>query len=557
MNNSRNPLLTYQDLLVQTDAEARDEYEFDPRVQFLNLARGVDVQGFPNGQDLAGPDQPYTLSSGEDDDTDGFPSRGDSKTVQITPKMVPRKQLIVLDTAHRDWTLQSNAYQCTFAFGSPTTTPSNTAFRIPIFQNNPTVPVTAVENLAGIPGLPNVNGFTINNVGTFPPYNANSNSGPIITYDNYSNTVVSNFSTTVPISNVIAMKLARAVLPHRRFFTLAPEFLAGETVGTSNTNTVSDTLSCVSGCSTTVVTETTFAASATVRNMLTTFMSEPYLLLFVNSYQGQYYGGNDPVNRAFTVLAQDRRITLNPDIGIATQFQDYYPWSDETFKFNAPIGALPKFTLTLTKNTGTVYQQIDDMVVTQMSFISAIPFFNVSGTNPTALATIECSIARSTLSGGPGGVYFRNELRPGDRVRFYPQALANILTLSAINASPYASTYSNLFSWMLTNDATVLCNTAAYNGKADMYRSFVFAYNPMNYAGIVPPSVYIDSNAFPINLANIPGQSTLSISGSGISLISGYSNWIPMINTNMQATFAFEMTTLVPDTTSLSSVPTR
>lgn len=544
-----NPILRYQDLLVQTDQEARQEYEFDPRVNFYmesgEMGNVPDAHS-NNGREFPEADDAYTLSEGQEDGiTNG---RGDKQYVQAAPKMVNRKQLVVLDTAHRDWTQQSNAYACSFAFGTPTTTTTTTVERFPIYENNRTVPTIADQNSNRVLGVFNSNGFTISTAGSFAPYNPYAPPGRLVGYDTYSNIVRSAFSTSNKISNVVSMKLARAVLPHRQFFNFNPNLITWYT----NPSGISlDSLS-------------------SYQNMYTTFMTEPYILLNVNNFQGQYYGGNDPINRAFTVLAQDRRITLNPAVGIGAQYQDYYAWSDEAFTFNSPLATIPKFDIALTKNNGQTYEQIDDIQIVGLGIYAAnnLSSFNTAGwpvpTNPSAGACLIGAFLQRT--GGTGGAppvgtkgwVSKTELRAGDRISFHQPTLLSLIQSPDVAASPYASTYLTLFNWMYSNDATVVYTTLAEgpgllsDNQTPWLNAIVFPYDVAGYDGYIASSNLLNQSAFPVALGPepipIPGLNVLSPSNSHI---------VPILNNNMQATFTFELSCLVPDVTSLSSTPPR
>jgi hypothetical protein len=542
---SLNPTLRYQDLLVQTDEEAREEYEYDPRVNFLmgagELGNVPDAHSNTQGQ-FPEADEAYTLSEGQ-------PSGiGDKDYLQPTPAMIKRKQLVVLDTAHRDWTQQSNAYACSFAFGTPTTTPTTTIQRFPIYENNRTIPTIADQNTARVLGVFNSAGFTISTVGAFAPFNPYSSPGRLVGYDTYSNNVTPAFSTSNKISNVISMKLTRAVLPHRQFFNFNPNLITWYTSQ--------------SGISLTDI--------STFQNMYTTFMTEPYILLNVNNFQGQYYGGNDPINRAFTVLAQDRRVVLNPAVGIGAQYQDYYPWSDEALGFNSPLATIPKFDIALTKNNGQVYEQVDDIQIVGLAIYAqnTLSSFNSAGwpvpTNPSAGACLIGAFVQRLggTSGAPPigskGWVSKTEMRAGDRISFHQPTLLSLIQSQDVAASPYASTYLNLFNWMFSNDATIVYTTLAEgpallsDNQTPWLNTIIFPYDIAGYDGYIESSNLLNQSAFPVTLA----PSIAAISGVNV-LSPSNSHIVPIMNNNMQATLTFELTCLVPDVASLSSTPPR
>jgi len=96
--------LDYKSLLVNADYEARNEYDFDPRVAFLATAdaqRPIEPINYT---------APTTVSAAHVtiEELNEAPDTQDTLTlpVQQPPSMVPRARMIVIDTAQRDWTLQ-------------------------------------------------------------------------------------------------------------------------------------------------------------------------------------------------------------------------------------------------------------------------------------------------------------------------------------------------------------------------------------------------------------------------------------------------------------------
>lgn len=595
-----NPILRYQDILIETDQEARDDYEFDPRVAFLESIREPAVDEYEEaGQTAAPTDQEYTLSyTPAENDYNG---RGDPRTVQQAPKMKRKKNIVIMDTAHRDWTQQSNAYASSFAIGSPTTSPTSQVQQIPVYENNPTVPPGALENVANVLGAPNIQGFTLSGFGYFPPYNpSNTTYGRIVTYVSYSTPNVSNFSTQTQLSNVVSLKLARAVLPYRRFFTFNSQLIQWDsnqsvtsTFTALNYDVSQNSPSNLSSLSVNSVIVGSFVSPTNlnnVNNMFTSFFTEPYLLMYVNNFQGQYLGGNDPASRAFTVLAQDRRLTLNPGTNVGCQYHDFYPWSEEKFEFTSPYTTLPKFNITLAKNNGQVYQQIDDLQIIGIdiftstsdisssggSYLNLFPSFNSGFPLPPTGQIGTCVVGFEInrvfgnpipgLPAGYNGMFNTNEVRAGDRISFYAPALSNLITSPELISLSYSSTYQTLFNWMLANDATVLATDTFFItasgtiidypnviGTAGDFRNVILvAYSPVGYDGYVNPSNYLTLSAFPLVLT--PGT-PIDPRIPRVSLSNNYT--IPIINNNMQATFAFEIETLVPDTSTLSITPPK
>ena len=111
---------------------------------------------------------------------------------------------------------------------------------------------------------------------------------------------------------------------------------------------------------------------------------------------------------------------------------------------------------------------------------------------------------------------------------------------------------------MLSNDATVVYTTLAEgptllsDNQTPWLNTIVFPYDVAEYDGYIASSNLLNQSAFPVTLGPDPvpiaGLNALSVSNS---------HSIPIMNNNMQATIAFELTCLVPDVASLSSTPPR
>lgn len=520
--------ISYREILNETDKDARDEYDVD-REHFLNRDLGSNVPAtdvkFVNTATI---DHSDAIAHKSRDSNLIYSSRNDIRIVQDAPNFLKKKNIVVLDTAHRDWVKQPFPYQCSFAFNRPATTQASTISRVPIYENNKFVAINAVENSNKTPYVFNIGrnisssvtqviggilqditsyyGFTLSANGVslrFPPYDPNRNLGRIITYDIVSNEYIENFSTRKTIPNVVSLRIAKAVLPHRTFLTFTPPLFT----------------------------------DATSAGTLGTFANEPYLLLQINNFQGQYSGGNDPVTRAFSVLAQDYRNFFNRNINIGNQFQDYYPWTEEAYAFNTPLSYLPDFDINLTKNTGDSYSQIDDLDVYSFSVNTGSTF----STQYTGAHLIECEVKHRLTS---QELYNVNELRVGDRLRFHSNTLANLIKdPESYNRVPYVAT---LLRYLLTNDVLVLSNTYLTGSQAGQNpifaKGFVFAYYPSDNGGVVQDSLLLKNLSAGIN-------------ANRVILTNKYH--IPAMNTNMQATFVFEIINMEPDVSMLSGQSAR
>ena len=99
-----NPQLLYQSLLAETDQEANQEYEVDPRVAQYALRNSTDdreIPGYELPENHAPPfqhDPLYTKISEEEREVYEAP-------MFEQPSLVPYKQVVIIDTAQRDYTV--------------------------------------------------------------------------------------------------------------------------------------------------------------------------------------------------------------------------------------------------------------------------------------------------------------------------------------------------------------------------------------------------------------------------------------------------------------------
>ena len=136
--------LNYRSLLANADAEARHEYDFDPRVTFLQTANHDEVHVEPVNYV-----PPTTLSGTQPtiQELTEAPETLDTLTlpVQQPPEMVPHSRMVIIDTAQRDWTLQTDAYSNVFSFGTQSPH-SNDGPQSSYYFNNPTIPLAAIKH---------------------------------------------------------------------------------------------------------------------------------------------------------------------------------------------------------------------------------------------------------------------------------------------------------------------------------------------------------------------------------------------------------------------------
>jgi hypothetical protein len=586
-----NAQYIYQSLLAETDQEARSEYIQDPRVQmYASRSSGsnpVEVfqRAFSNAEITDEVSNEIQVEPEQVIDSLAVP-------VQNQPNMIETKRIIIVDTAQRDWTKQPDAYSNVFGFG--TQTPSilgGGGSQVPYYYNNQlipfsayempvygislgtslppnqfankypkiipgsSVPITAPDGTQGLTvGTPYGWSLVISPAGTlkhlpqpisptdnvvyFPTYDARQSKGAVIGVDSNIRQIDTDnlgFSTQLKLSNIASLKLARATLPIRKFDTYNPNAFSS---GGSNS-----------------------------ANLLNTFHAEPYILMNISNLKGEYYGATQVIQNAFTALVQQQRTPLDAgSTGLLSQFQDYYPWSDETFEFDSPLSQLSNITITLANNNGEPFSHLDDLNVV---FI---------GVNNSRAANISSGLAFGTLrfyvsrdrentvypSSNLINYFAANEIRAGDEITFYSP------TISQITNDPQTSDPMYDFFNILYNQSVLV--TKVYD--VDLSTTLPMLSACYAFDAVIKTTGFANTVAVYTNLSAVCDEiyATSYPTLSGLIVLQKYTNSdpaisattlsgtflgdypLPMMNVNMQNAYAFEVKTLEPDKSQLKKI---
>ena len=560
--------LDYKSLLVNADYEARNEYDFDPRVAFLATSetqRHIEPMNYT---------APTTLSAERVtiQELNDAPDTLDTLTlpVQQPPSMIPRSRMIVIDTAQRDWTLQPDAYSNVFSFGTQTPI-SNDGPQVAFYFNNPTVPLSAYEtpltalkvpagkqiqtvaNLTPLvfpPGarIPSYFSTTVQGLVTpkygwsivlsnntllhspqpfsysdpnvkifyYPVYNSALTAGAQIGIDiQPSRYGVNNylFSTQLALSNVTEIKLLRAILPVRGTQPYKPSAFAGSIAYPD------------------------------------AFHMQPYVLMTIQNIKGNYYGGSQIVQNSFSILTQNTRNIYDGGNAFPGQFSDYYPWGDEVYSFDPPMARMSNANIQVYNNTGIPFSQVDSLNIVGMRFdtsnIGSVQFFVTQNPN--------------TVSGGltDSNAFLNTDLRVGDEIKFYSPTLTQI-GFDASCSPPLAA-----LSQLMSNNFLV----TGINSN-DFSPSFVFPSSDIGTSFTAVPKLTsgyagLSNAARTIRtlLTTLSQVSLLQYSGvtqSGLTFMNrrtfSQDYPLPMLNMNTQATFVMQVTTLEPDPTNIKKI---
>jgi len=419
------------------------------------------------------------------------------------------KRYIVIDAAHRNFVQQPNPYSnLVFSFGSQ----APQYISKPVTGNNPTVPLYA-SNILGekntVPGLPNTRGWTYNGV-SFPGYDPTRTTVPNCNLPNDNYFIQPSglgFGTVDQATFVTSIRLVRAILPQKQFL-LVPSIPGSVDSSAINQQVVGKTYSA--------------------------FSTYPYLLLNLDTYFGQYYGGNEPTRRTFTALTQRTRTQTNFALDIGVQHYDYEPWGEESHHLPSPIPSLQKLTISLTDPIGTPFNQMDTLAVSLIQADASSGLF------------LKCFAADYSY-------FSSNDLRVGDRILF------DSVTLCNMQVSPLTSTSKINFIKNLVGTPLLVVALLDYVdigngvfGPRDVSAGYARTLpNVATYNGFVVPNFFVSDaqgNATPRYPQAINGYGTTGTNSNVLEPQSMVGSNLPFINTSLQPCYTVELTCATPDT---------
>lgn len=566
--------LTYQSLLADIDAEAREDYTYDPRVELYaerNFEKdpdtferpGIEATRFDTLENIE------TLSGDDLLDTLTLP-------VQIQPDMRERTRIIIIDTAMRDWTIQPDSYSNVFTFGSKRYVEYANA-QVPYFFNNTIIPFAAYETSSDflntgiaqgsrgdIPEVPNnkpqpfpagvpfpsyLNRIDSNlvyptygwkivlsggqqihtptafsysdpniQVYFYPTYNAREPRGAQIGIDlqpkRYGLTGYSFYTETM-LSNITRIRLARATLPVASLQPYKPSV---------------------------------FSLSLEYPDSI---QSKPYLFMSIDSLKGGYYGGaGTTVQTAFTALVQNDRTNYDGNSHFPAQFLDYKAWANEEYIFDPPISKLSNANIRLYTSLEQQLSHVDnlnivDIVVLDGSNLGKIKFFITQNT------------VGSSSGFGLSNTFTNTDIRVGDEITFY------IPSVTSIQGDVSTNDTLNQFFRLLSNECIVTDISDSDFTSPEMLPiiSYGTSFTAVpkiegNIGGM--RTMYNTLSSVVNTLSQICLQQYLGVTQVDLSFTQSRTfskdYVIPILNVNLQPTYAFEITSLEPDTKKLQKI---
>lgn len=496
--------------MADVDREVRPNYSYDPRVMVHNTTRYSDrkIEAFEGKSPTSNTPIDPSLYTNEPTG-----SHSDANIVQASPNTTAVKRYVIVDASQRDWVKQPNPFtNITFSFGQQ----SSNAINPPVYSNNSFIPTFSVEqsNLpVPIPGLPNVQGWSLpatpSNI-PYPPYNSSLPKGNFIAYDTGYEIQASGsgFGSVFTPCNVRSIRLVRAVLPQRQFLSI-PIVPTGVDASLSAT-----------------------IQSNVVNTAFSTFSTYPYLMFYLNEYFGQYVGGNEPTRRSFSVMTQKQRTQTNFQTIVGVQQYDYEPWGMEALRFQSPLTNLQKIQISVTDPIGTSFVQNDTLTISLIQATESKMF-------------LKCFTGSFQYFSG-------NELRVGDRISFYSDSILKMLKspiLNSMNEDNRAfvlALQNNTFPVLQLLDY-VIDNNGIYNPRdstTPRTEPYISSYNGF----LIPNFVTIDGNG------NAIVQYPKSIDGGSFNVLEPnelIGSNVPILNVSLQPVYTLELEILQPDTTGL------
>lgn len=557
----------YQSLLAETDTEARNDYEYDPRVQMYMNRRAGEA-------DDAQPQAPRNIPDGSIDTkqetiAELAKDHNEDIIVQEMPGTVPKTHTVLINTGYRDWTIQPDAYSNVFSFGYEQNIDLNGP-QVPYYFNNVVVPLAAYETPANAvvvgAGARNTymtpaniakQSFDISNGAVIPPYfrtyaqtyqptygwkivlsngiplhapTAFSYRNPVIrvfyypTYDsrNPAGAQVGidiqpklyaanqyNYSTSKRFSNVSRIRLIRATLPVRANQPWNPTIFSGSAI--------------------------TYPDS---------FHGKSYAFMNIGNLNGGQYGGAQAVQKAFATLTQMTRNIYDSSSRFPAQYIDFYPWASEAYTFDPPMRELSNANIQLVDEGGIPYSQVDNLNITAIQVL-----------NNASLGKIKFYVATSSLSAtsyGDSNVFYGKDLRIGDEIVFYRPAISQIASDSRTTPQLTAlfQTFSN--NYIVTDICSGDFTPSAVLPISSYGTSFIAV---PNIANGTMGNVYATLSALSMTQCNICLRSYSTQTGTIPNTRTFSQDYVmPILNKNLQATFALEIVTREPDASKITKM---
>lgn len=318
-----------------------------------------------------------------------------------------------------------------------------------------------------------------------------------------------NYSTSKRFSNVSSIRLIRATLPVRANQPWNPSIFSGASIVYPDS-----------------------------------FHGKSYAFMNIGNLNGGQYGGAQAVQRAFATLTQTTRNIYDPSTIFPSQYIDFYPWAREAYTFDPPMRELSNANLLLVDEDGIPYSQTDTLNITAAQILSN-----------TSLGKVKFFVASTTVSltkYGDNNVFYGKDIRVGDEIIFYRPAISQIASDS--NTTQYLTALLQTFSnnYIVTDICSGDFTTSTVLPISSYATSFLAVPKISNGS---MSNVYTTLSELSRNQSNICFRSCSQPTGT-IPVTKTFSQdyVVPILNKNLQATFALEIITQEPDASKITKM---
>ena len=233
---------------------------------------------------------------------------------QMSPPLTHvEERYLMINSMDRNWLVDTLRYKYKVRFTNSGMPP----LRVPIYENNQTIPFTMTERYNGIR---NDMGFKYNGV-FYQAYDSDASKGNEIGQEELTNLTERNAHITTNFTNIVSLRVTNVTLPTE---------IMNATVGITNIN---------------------------LQDGIPFEFAHPYVLLQIEELQNVYEGTNESIRRSFCQLQYHRYFKTPNGRGYVI----LKPVQEERKMFRpAPLSTLPNMSLSLIKPNGELVSESFD-----------------------------------------------------------------------------------------------------------------------------------------------------------------------------------------------------
>ena len=247
-------------------------------------------------------------------DTNAMTPTFRQEITQMSPPLTHvEERYLMINSMDRNWLVDTLRYKYKVRFTNSGMPP----LRVPIYENNQTVPFTTTESYNGIR---NDMGFKYKGI-FYPAYDKDASKGNEIGQEELTNLTERNAHITTNFTNIVSLRVTNVTLPTE---------IMNATVGITNIN---------------------------LQDGIPFEFAHPYVLIQIEELQNVYEGTNESIRRSFCQLQYHRYFKTPNGRGYVI----LKPVQEERKPFRpAPLSTLPNMSLSLIKPNGELVSESFD-----------------------------------------------------------------------------------------------------------------------------------------------------------------------------------------------------